>query len=198
MNIQHNQIILIGIIALLSGTLLILAGSVINQALSRAKKRKILKFNRDGGADGEQKAKEYLLKNGFTILKEQAHIEKQMIIDGQARCFTLRADFLVEKDNKTAIVDAKSGADCVNPSNTTTRRQLLEYFTCYDVDSVYVYNSIEDRLVSVEFADGSKASDSDAARKFSIAYAVVLFIVVQVVIIIAISMLIKGFPGCAR
>ncbi|NLD94666.1 MAG: hypothetical protein GX639_18575, partial [Fibrobacter sp.] len=104
MNIQHNQIVLISIVALLSGILLILAGSVINQALSRAKKRKILKSNRDGGTDGEQKAKEYLLKNGFTILKEQAHIEKQMIVDGQAQSFTLRADFLVEKDDKTAIV----------------------------------------------------------------------------------------------
>ncbi|NLD94934.1 MAG: hypothetical protein GX639_19945, partial [Fibrobacter sp.] len=94
-------------------------------------------------------------------------------------------------DDKTAIVDAKSGADCVKPSNITTRRQLLEYFTCYDVDRVYVYNSIEDRLVSVEFADGNKASDSVTTRKFSIAYAVVLFLVAQLVIIIAICMLTK-------
>lgn len=188
---QQNQIILVSIIALLSGILLILFGSVINQVLSRAKKRKILKNNRDGGVDGEQRAKEYLLKNGFTILKEQAHIEKQMIIDGQAQSFTLRADFLVEKDTKTAVVDAKSGIECVNPSNSATRRQLLEYFTCYDVDSVYVYNSIEDKLISVEFADGDRQSDSNAKRKFSIAYAVLLFIVVQLVIIIAISILIK-------
>jgi hypothetical protein len=191
MNIQHNQIILIGVVALLSGILLILAGSVINQALSRAKKRKILKNNRDGGADGEQKAKEYLLKNGFTILKEQAHIRKLMIIDGQAQSFTLRADFLVEKDTKTAVVDAKSGAECVNPSNSATRRQLLEYFTCYDVDSVYVYNSIEDKLVNIEFADGNRQSDSNPGPKYSIAFAVVLFIVIQLAIVIAISVLIK-------
>lgn len=191
MNIQLNQIILIGIVALLSGILLILAGSVINQVLSRAKKRKILKNNRDGGADGELKAKAYLQKNGFTILKEQAHIEKQMIIDGHAQSFTLRADFLVEKDTKTAVVDAKSGVECVNPSNSATRRQLLEYFTCYDVDRVYIYNSIEDKLVSVEFADGDRQSDLNTNRKFSIAYAVVLFIVLQLVIVIAISMLIK-------
>jgi hypothetical protein len=188
---QHNQIVLIGIVALLSGILLVLAGSVIGQVLGRARKRKMLKNNREGGADGEQKAKEYLLKNGFTILKEQAHIKKLMIIDGQAQSFTLRADFLVKKDNKTAVVDAKSGAEGVNPSNSTTRRQLLEYFTCYDVDSVYVYNSIENKLVSVEFADGNKPSDSDSNPKFSIAYAVLFFIVLQAVIIIAISVLIK-------
>jgi hypothetical protein len=191
MAFQQNQIILIGIVALLSAILLILAGSVLNQVLSRARKRKILKNNRDGGADGEQKAKTYLLKNGFTILKEQAHIEKQMIIDGQAQSFTLRADFLVEKDTKTAVVDAKSGIECVNPSNSATRRQLLEYFTCYDVDSVFVYNSIEDKLVRVEFADDTRGSDSNSSRKLSIAWTVLFFIVAQLVIIIAISMLIK-------
>jgi len=188
---QHNQIVLIGIVALLSAILLILAGSVIGQALGRARKRTMLKNNRDGGVDGELKAKSYLLKNGFTILKEQAHIEKQMIIDGKPQNFTLRADFLVKKDNKTAVVDAKSGAECVNPSNSATRRQLLEYFTCYDVDHVYVYNSIEDKLVSVEFADGNKPSDSGSNPKFSIAYAVLFFIVLQLVIVVAISVLTK-------
>lgn len=191
MNFQHHQIILIGIIALLSGILLVLAGSVINQALSKARKRKILKNNRDGGADGEHKAKVYLLQNGFTILKEQAHIEKQMIIDGKPQSFTLRADFLVEKDTRTAVVDAKSGAEGVNPSNSATRRQLLEYFTCYDVDSVYVYNSIEDKLVRVEFADGNRAPESNSNRKLTIAYGVLLFIIIQIVIIITINVLIK-------
>lgn len=99
---------------------------------------------------GETKARDFLIKKGFTILKEQAVIFPVLIVDNQKHQFSLRADFIVQKNGIKALVDAKTGS-AANPVNPSTRRQLLEYFVNYGVKKVYVFDSKKKALREVSF-----------------------------------------------
>lgn len=157
----------------------------MHQYSSRKRRQRLLKANRDGGALGETRARNYLEKHGFTIEKEQAFTECEMIVDGEAQKFQLRADFIVSKNGMRSVVDAKSGGENVNLSCAATRRQLLEYFVCYDVDSVYVYNSIEDKLVSVTFA----ASAQSEKKRIQFGYILLIFLIIALCIVAALHFL---------
>jgi hypothetical protein len=150
---QWQQInpLLLTIVFALAGLLLFLVGASFQKIVSRQKKRSTLKAFREDGIKGEHRAKEYLLKHGFAIVKEQAYSEQQLLVDGKPRTFQLRADFIVSKNGKLSVVDAKSGTEGVDPTSSATRRQLLEYFIYYDVDDAYVYNSKDNTLHLVTF-----------------------------------------------
>jgi hypothetical protein len=147
---QSNSV-LITIILFIAGFLLVLSGIYFHKILSRWKKRSRLRNNSKEGHDGELRAKEYLLRHGFTIIREQSCSEHQIFIDGEPKTFQLRPDFIVSKGGKISVVDAKSGSEGVDPTSIATRRQLLEYFIYYNADNAYVYNSKENSLHLVSF-----------------------------------------------
>lgn len=151
MFLQQVNPLLITIVFALAGLLLLLVGASFQKFISRLKKRSILRASREDGIKGEHRAKEYLLKNGFVIVKEQAFSEQQLLVDGKPRTFQLRADFIVSKNGKLSVVDAKSGTEGVDPTCSATRRQLLEYFIYYAVDEAYIYNSKDNTLQLVTF-----------------------------------------------
>lgn len=184
-SLQQHELYLAGIIALLCIILFLILGSMLGQYLGRIRKQKSLKANRENGADGELRAKEYLEKHGFTIEKEQAYTECEMIVDGVPQKYQLRADFIVSKDGVRSVVDAKSGTVNVNPSSIATRRQLLEYFVCYEADNVYVYNSIENKLVSVTFA----AAAPNKRKGIHTGYYLLIFLIVEMCIIAGLNFL---------
>jgi Holliday junction resolvase-like predicted endonuclease len=107
-----------------------------------------MRFRR--GRAGEEKARKYLLRHGFTILAEQATLKPAMIIGGERRKYDVRADFIVRKKGRRSVVEAKTGA-AARPWERATRRQLLEYAMNYDVDGVYLYDGNKDSLVEVDF-----------------------------------------------
>jgi hypothetical protein len=107
-----------------------------------------MRFRR--GRAGEENAKKYLLRHGFTILSEQAVLKPAMSIGGVRRQYDVRADFIVRKRGKRAVVEAKTGA-AARPWSRETRRQLLEYAMNYDVDMVYLYDGNKDSMVTVDF-----------------------------------------------
>lgn len=99
---------------------------------------------------GETKAHDYLVSNGFKILDEQAVIKPGMTIDNEDHEFTIRADFIASRNGKKVLVEAKTGAS-VNPANPLTRRQLLEYFIYYDVETIYLFDAENDLLREISF-----------------------------------------------
>ncbi|MDO5576819.1 MAG: hypothetical protein Q4F84_07040 [Fibrobacter sp.] len=99
---------------------------------------------------GETKAHDYLVSNGFRILDEQAVIKPGMTIDNEKHEFTIRADFIASKNGRKVLVEAKTGAS-VNPTNPLTRRQLLEYFIYYDVETIYLFDAENDLLREISF-----------------------------------------------
>lgn len=122
---QQANPLLITIVFALAGLLLLLIGASFQKIISRQKKRSILRVSREDGLKGELRAKECLLKQGFVIVKEQAYSEHQLLVDGIPRTFQLRADFIVSKNGKLSVVDAKSGTDGVDPTCCATRRRCF-------------------------------------------------------------------------
>ncbi len=109
------------------------------------------------GARGEQKARAGLRKRGFAIVEEQARRTPVMWIGGRETPFEVRADFVVRRKGRRAVVEVKTGARAVDPTYRPTRRQLLEYGRCFDTDDVYLYDADSDELLDVRFGGAALA-----------------------------------------
>jgi len=135
--------------------LLVLAGAILGIwiffHLGKAWNNFRMKRRFKRGARGEQRGLRYLRKHGFDVLAEQPALSPYMEIDGRRREYTIRADFLVRRGRRRAVVDAKTGACAADPAFSATRRQLLEYAYHYGVDDVYLYDGDRDTLRLVRF-----------------------------------------------
>lgn len=94
---------------------------------------------------GEVEARSWLEREGFTILDEQSHRASLLVVDGDEVPFTVRADYVVQRNGVRAVVEVKTGA-VASPSSRATRRQVLEYAWVYDVDEVYLFDADTPRL----------------------------------------------------
>ena len=97
---------------------------------------------------GEEQARGWLERNGFTVLDEQVNRPSFLIVDGEESPFTVRADYLVERHGVRAVVEVKTGA-VADPSSRGTRRQILEYALVYGVNEVYLFDADAQRLHSI-------------------------------------------------
>ena len=129
----------------------VLGGALLSLRLRKAWKNLRMHRRFKRGARGEQQCLRYLLKHGFTVLDREVNLTPYMEIDGRRREYTIRADFLVRKGRRRAVVDAKTGSRAPDASFTATRRQLLEYAYHYGVDDVYLYDGNRDALRLVRF-----------------------------------------------
>jgi len=94
---------------------------------------------------GEAQACGWLERHGFTVLDEQVNQPSMLIVDGEESPFTVRADYLVERNGVRAVVEVKTGA-VADPSSRATRRQILEYARVYGVTEVYLFDADAQRL----------------------------------------------------
>jgi Holliday junction resolvase-like predicted endonuclease len=94
---------------------------------------------------GEEQARGWLERHGFTVLDEQVSRAAWLIVDGEESPFTVRADYLVERNGVRAVVEVKTGA-VADPSSRGTRRQILEYAWVYGVTEVYLFDADAQRL----------------------------------------------------
>lgn len=97
---------------------------------------------------GEEQARGWLERHGFTVLDEQVSRSSWLIVDGEESPFTVRADYLVERNGVRAVVEVKTGA-VADPSSRGTRRQILEYAWVYGVTEVYLFDADAQRLHSI-------------------------------------------------
>ena len=119
----------------------------INKGFEKNKIKK--RFKR--GQEGEKQAEKFLIKNGFTILEDQVQIHPKMCVDGNWSEYMIKVDYLVEKNGKQAIVEVKTGNSAPSPKNSSTRRQILEYSCTYDVDTVYLFDAEQSKLMEIQF-----------------------------------------------
>ncbi|MHB1312373.1 MAG: hypothetical protein ACYC3L_10170 [Gemmatimonadaceae bacterium] len=94
---------------------------------------------------GEEQARPWLERHGFTVLDEQVNQPAFLDVNGEASPFTVRADYLVERHGVRAVVEVKTGA-VADPSSRGTRRQILEYAWVYGVSEVYLFDADAERL----------------------------------------------------
>lgn len=103
------------------------------------------------GKKGELKAWKALEKLGYKVLQEQARMESTMLVNGKKMPYNIIGDFLVEKGGKKSIVEVKTGSRAPDPTNSATRRQLLEYAVSYPIDSIMLFDAQVGELKKIEF-----------------------------------------------
>src|SRR5262245_8563416 len=85
---------------------------------------------------GEVEAERLLTRLGFEVLARQVGLEWAIACDGEDHPVELRADLLVERGGRRYVAEVKTGVSAPLLTNAATRRQLLEYYIAYQVDSV--------------------------------------------------------------
>lgn len=118
-----RTLLLVGLLSVLVVGALLLG---VRRVWARARHRG--RINR--GLQLEQRAAALLEREGFTIVRSQARLDWNIVCDGEPLPVLLKADYLVQRDGQSWVVDVKSGQGA-NPRSIATRRQLLEYALAY-------------------------------------------------------------------
>lgn len=103
--------------------------------LGRALRRRMRRARR-----GEDDARAWLERHGFTVLEAQVTQSATLGVDGVETPFAVRADYLVERNGIRSVVEVKTGS-VASPAARETRRQILEYAWVYDVAEVYLFDA---------------------------------------------------------
>jgi hypothetical protein len=106
-------------------------GALVWRWLQRWWQRRVLARRREQGRHGELNAVQVLTDAGYRILEDQARREVALWVDGRARSYTLRPDYLVARGDRRFVAEVKTGRKAPDPCYAPTRRQLLEYEVCF-------------------------------------------------------------------
>ncbi|MBN1696361.1 MAG: hypothetical protein JW881_02500 [Spirochaetales bacterium] len=137
---------------LIAGLILfLLLGALLFRVVSRFVSAIILRFRFRKGRKGEILARKFLKKQGFIIVSEQYSVSSLMYIDHVPYRYGIRADFLVRRGDKRAIVEVKTGNRATDPLMPETRRQLFEYYHVFDVDDLYFFDARSVTLQHISF-----------------------------------------------
>lgn len=102
-------------------------------------------------AVAEHHAEPLLARHGYRVTDRQVAGEVTVLVDGESRVVTCRADLIVERRRRRFVAEVKSGPNVTLATHPSTRRQLLEYLYAFDVDGVLLVDMHRKRVVQVEF-----------------------------------------------
>jgi CRISPR/Cas system-associated exonuclease Cas4 (RecB family) len=123
------------------------------------------------GKKGEVNAKKILEKDGYEIVQEQYVIDGMFNIDGVDENYILKVDFLVRKNNELFLVEVKTGKSA-NPKNRTTRRQLLDYVTNYNCNSIYLLNGETGEMNYISFFRSFEENETSLQLKIALIFSI--------------------------
>lgn len=123
-------------------------------------KRKYLQKKRfKRGFKMEEKARSFLKKEGFKVVAEQAAYTHHYEVNGEKRESKIVVDYMATKDGKQYVVEVKSGRSAISVSNSSSRRQLLEYDFAIENDGVILLDMENKLLQHVNFHPKEKKSN---------------------------------------
>lgn len=108
-------------------------------------------WSRWRGHRGESLAIGLLRRAGYAIVAEQAECRCRLLVDGEPLEYIVRVDFIVEREGRRFVAEAKNGAIAADPRNRATRRQLREYSAVFAVAGVLLVDVPGRRVRRVEF-----------------------------------------------
>ncbi len=121
---------------LLVGALSLLAlVQTFRLAWAGSREARRIRRHRKQGRRGEVAAETALRRAGYEILEHQPTSAWTLRAEGRVVLIELCPDFLVQKRGQLFVADAKTGKSA-RIEHAATRRQLLEYWTAFDVDGV--------------------------------------------------------------
>ncbi|NCG20563.1 MAG: hypothetical protein GWP91_16260 [Rhodobacterales bacterium] len=100
---------------------------------------------------GEAGAERVLAHAGYTVVDRQLTAEWTLWLDNEPVAVRCRADLLATRDGESFIAEVKTGARAINPTNPSTRRQLLEYQMAFPVDGVLLIDMEAQQVIEVYF-----------------------------------------------
>lgn len=100
---------------------------------------------------GESAAERLLQRQGFDIIERQASRQWSFDVDGEEQLAGVRADLLVQRDERLFVAEVKTGTRAPDPRHPPTRRQLLEYWFVYQPDGLLLVDMEREEVREVSF-----------------------------------------------
>ena len=102
----------------------------------------------------EKEAAGFLKKRGYLIIQHAQNYSYNIKVNGKEKKVTIEIDYLVRKNGKTYIVEVKSGHLAPNISNSSTRRQVLEYYMFIPNDGILLLDMENEKVLLIsQFLD---------------------------------------------
>jgi hypothetical protein len=130
---------------------LLLCGVWLGVRIAAWRVRRRIARHRKLGRRGESRAVRLLERAGYTIESEQASSHLQVTIDGEDESWLVRADFIVGREGRRYVAEAKGGETSASLATAATRRQLLEYTLAFDTDGVLLVDAARGAIHTVSF-----------------------------------------------
>ena len=136
------------VIVALTVTVFLLIGAigVLRKKGSRASRRRNIRAH-----EGEKKAEKLLKSKGYTIEGRQVKEKSGLYVDGVWCEVEVRVDFIVRKRRKKFVAEVKTGKTAPDPTQSTTRRQLLEYSLVFKKYGVLLIDMEEKKIREISF-----------------------------------------------
>lgn len=151
MSALDPRLVEVAVGALAAGLVL---GLTLGAAAQRWRGRARLRARFRAGRVAESEAAARLRELGFEVLDSQVEDLAHVVVDGVRIECAVRADYLVRRRGRLALVEVKSGVGERSPAENDTRRQLLEYWLVFGGLPLYHLDATSGALTRVGFAYG--------------------------------------------
>ena len=105
---------------------------------------------RKRGKYGEETAIQILKNNGYTMLQSQISMPGYIYVNEEKKEFVVKPDYLVEKNGTQYLVEVKTGK-AASFTSRETRRQLFEYSSLGNTDTIILVDATEGTLKVIRF-----------------------------------------------
>jgi hypothetical protein len=103
------------------------------------------------GIDKENKAASVLLKKGYKIISHHKKHHYNLISGNKKHKIEFETDYEVIKNGKHYIVEVKSGNSAPSIHNSSTRRQILEYYLFAPNNGILLLNMETENITKITF-----------------------------------------------
>jgi len=98
-----------------------------------------------------EEAEKLLEKNGYKIKEKNKSHTLITILNGKSHMGIVAADFVVEKNGKTFVVEVKTDVISADPLEPLTRRQLLEQQSAFSCPHSLLVDLTNQKIMEVSF-----------------------------------------------
>lgn len=165
--VRRNQIVdrALPWLAVVATLLLIALGVWLETKWRVVRERRKSRLQAKRGFQGEKDAEKIIKKLGYHIVSRQVSAGYAMSVDGVPQTIPLQADFVLVRDGKKYVAEAKTGK-AAKLENADTRRQLLEYQLAFDYAEALLLIDADAKTVKmVRFPLPRKKADAKKAAK---------------------------------
>ncbi|MCX5750110.1 MAG: hypothetical protein NT099_00300 [Candidatus Saganbacteria bacterium] len=123
-----------------------------------------------------EEARKILLDNGYAIKEKNKGATVLIHINGKAHMAPVSIDYLAEKNGKTFLVEVKNDLLSADPTETLTRRQLIEQQMSFHSPLSLVVDVVNKRVIEVSFEFPGTGSQQEKLMRIVLASFIILVV----------------------